>query len=84
LSKNEIKSDWHITKYTQFSPIKQSSASIQQNKNASRKAKPKTASKALPPSSAVRMTTNDHIPAPVKVKPKKPSKSRHVKTKTKH
>jgi hypothetical protein len=84
LNKNEIKPDWRTTEYTQFAPIKQSSLNIQQNKNSSRKTKPKTSSKALPSSSAVRLTTNDHIPAPVKIKPKKPLRQRPVKTTTKH
>jgi hypothetical protein len=80
---NVIKLNRH-TEYTRFSPIKQPSHIINKDENFSRKKKPEASKKALPLVSAVRMSANDHISAPVQVKPKKSSQRRHVKTATKH
>jgi hypothetical protein len=83
LNGNEIKSNRH-TEYTRFSPIEQPSHITKKDKNSSQKKKPEALRKALPPVSAVRMSANDHISAPVKVKPKNSSQRRHVKKATKH
>jgi hypothetical protein len=83
LNGNEIKSNRH-TEYTRFSPIEQPSHITKKEKNSSQKKKSEALRKALRPVSAVRMSANDHISAPVKVKPKNSSQRRHVKKATKH